>query len=303
MMSTGVSEIAAFLAYKFFSAAFTLLPRPFCLAAGGTVGRVAFHLDKRHRAIALSNLKLALGKERTPDELGRLAEASFARIGRTAADILKISHYPLKKIQDLVSIEGRDHLEKAREGKRGVLLFTAHFGNWEMGTAAVSGIAPFRVIARDLDNPLLEKELERLRAKLGAGVISKFGAARPVLRALARNEIVATLIDQNVLRSEAVFVDFFGIRAATTPSLATFHLRTGAPLLPVFVHSRPGGKYVLRILEPVRVSSGDGPEADVLKITRVCTKIIEQEIRGRPDHWLWIHKRWNTRPADEYTSS
>jgi len=302
-MVTGISDYAAFLIYKSLTATFVLLPRSLCLAVGSGIGRAAYHLDKKHRAIALSNLGLAFGKERSREEIVRLAKASFAQFGRIIADILRVSNRPLNKIQSLISIEGLDRLESARSQNKGVLLFTAHFGNWELGTAAVSGIAPVRVIARDLDNPLLENELERLRRKLGASVISKFGAARPVLKALSRNEIVAILIDQNVLRSEAVFVDFFGRTAATTPSLAAFHLKTGAPLVPVFVHSRPGGRYVLKILDPVRVSPEHSQGADVLKITGICTKIIEQEIRRKPDHWLWVHKRWNTRPADERITS
>jgi KDO2-lipid IV(A) lauroyltransferase len=138
--------------------------------------------------------------------------------------------------------------------------------------------------------------------KLGAGIINKFGAARPILQALGRNEIVAVLIDQNVLRSQAVFVDFFGKAAATTPSLAAFHLKTGAPLVPIFVHPGRSGRYVVKIREPLSVPSSGSMEEDVLKITQLCTKIIEHEIRQNPELWFWVHKRWNTRPVDEVTT-
>ena len=167
-MVTGISDYAAFLIYKSLTATFVLLPRSLCLAVGSGIGRAAYHLDKKHRAIALSNLGLAFGKERSREEIVRLAKASFAQFGRIIADILRVSNRPLNKIQSLISIEGLDRLESARSQNKGVLLFTAHFGNWELGTAAVSGIAPVRVIARDLDNPLLENELERLRGNRGA---------------------------------------------------------------------------------------------------------------------------------------
>jgi KDO2-lipid IV(A) lauroyltransferase len=193
-------------------------------------------------------------------------------------------------------------VENALAKKKGVLIFTAHFGNWEFGSAAVSEIGPFQVIARALDNPLLEKELFKLRTKLGAGIIYKFGAGKPILQALRRNEIVAILIDQNVLRSQAVFVDFFGKPAATTPALAAFHLKTGAPIVPVFCSPINDGTYCLKIMEPLEIPSTGHFEEDVLKITQICTKIIEHEIQKHPEYWLWVHRRWNTRPVDEMTT-
>jgi KDO2-lipid IV(A) lauroyltransferase len=114
---------------------------------------------------------------------------------------------------------------------------------------------------------------------------------------------VAILIDQNVLRDEAVFVDFFGKTAATTPGLAYFALRTGAPILPVFCDLAPRSTYHIRILAPVLIESSGDFDRDVLKITGFCTKMIEVEIRRKPSHWFWFHKRWNTRPREEEPSA
>jgi KDO2-lipid IV(A) lauroyltransferase len=135
---------------------------------------------------------------------------------------------------------------------------------------------------------------------MGAQVIYKQQAAKKVLQALRNREIVAILVDQNVLRREAVFVDFFGRPAGTTPALGAFHLRTGAPLLPVFCLPAAGGRYRLRILPPVAFVPGEDVGADVLKITGICTKIIETEIREDPSSWLWVHDRWRSRPKDEH---
>ncbi len=288
--------------YKALTFVFFLLPRRLCLAAGRSLGILAFRLDRKHRAIALGNLAIAFGKERAPSELVALAKKSFIRLGSDFADILKVSGYSRKKVLELVTTQGRNNMENALAQDKGVLLFTAHFGNWEFASAPLTEIGTLRVVARALDNPLLEKELGRMRTKLGAGIINKFGAARPILQALGRNEIVAILIDQNVLRSQAVFVDFFGKAAATTPSLAAFHLKTGAPLVPIFVHPGQRGRYVLKILEPLSVPSSGSMEEDVLKITQLCTKIIEHEIRQNPELWFWVHRRWNTRPVDEVTA-
>jgi KDO2-lipid IV(A) lauroyltransferase len=301
-MMNKLMDSIGYAAYKALTLVFSLLPRRLCLAAGRSIGLLAFRLDRKHRAVALGNLTIAFGKERPPSELAALAKKAFKRLGSDFADILKVSGYSREKVLRLIMIEGRNNMENALAQDKGVLLFSAHFGNWEFAPASLTEIGRLWVVARALDNPFLEKELGRMRMKLGAGIINKFGAARPILQALGRNEIVAILIDQNVLRSQAVFVDFFGKAAATTPSLAAFHLKTGAPLVPIFVHPGRGGRYVVKIREPLSVPSSGSMEEDVLKITQLCTKIIEHEIRQNPELWFWVHKRWNTRPVDEVTT-
>jgi len=301
-MMNKLIDTIGYVAYKALTLVFFLLPRQLCLAAGRSIGLLAFCLDRKHRAVALGNLTIAFGKERPPSELAALAKKAFKRLGSDFADILKVSGYSREKVLRLIMIEGRKNIENALAQDKGVLLFTAHFGNWEFGSAPFTEIGTLWVVARALDNPFLEKELGRMRMKLGAGIINKFGAARPILQALGRNEIVAILIDQNVLRSQAVFVDFFGKAAATTPSLAAFHLKTGAPLVPIFVHTGRSGRYIVKIREPLSVPSSGSMEEDVLKITQLCTKIIEHEIRQNPELWFWVHKRWNTRPIDEVTT-
>jgi KDO2-lipid IV(A) lauroyltransferase len=295
-------DILGYGAYKAVSLAFALLPRRLCLAAGAGLGRLAFRIDRRHRGIAIGNLTIAFGKDRPPEELNDIARGSFVRFGQVIADVLKMTHYSRSRILSLVTIEGAENIKAARAKGKGVLAFTAHFGNWELANAAISEAGPLRPIARVLDNLYIERDLRRFRTSMGAEVIDKFGASRPILRALHRNEIVGILIDQNVLRSEAVFVDFFGKAAATTPGLAVFHLATGAPIVPVFTYPAPGRRYLLRCLPPLEFEAGGRRDEDVLKITQICTKMIEHEIRSHPEEWLWIHKRWNTRPAEEVSS-
>lgn len=292
----------AYGAFKAVSLAFAVLPRRICLGLGTGLGRLAYRLDRRHREIALGNLAIAFGDERTPAERAAIARASLAGFGRVLADVLKMMHYSRARVRRLVTVEGAEHMAAALAKGKGVLAFTAHFGHWELASAVVSESGVFRPLARALDNPRIERDLHRFRARMGAAVIDKLGASRPVLKALRRNEIVTILIDQNVLRSQAVFVDFFGKAAATTPGLAFFHLTAGAPLVPIFSYPAPGGRYVFRYYPPLEFAPGPDKAADVLKITSVCTKMIEHEIRGHPELWLWIHKRWNTRPAAEVSS-
>ncbi len=285
--------------YKIFASLIAVLPRGLVLALGQAIGSLVYYLDAKHRGIALANLARALGGSLSPDERRRTARRSFANFVQSVFDTLRTAAWSPTRLMTIIDVQGGEHLEKAAAGGRGILLFTAHYGNWEMVVPPVARRVPFHVIARALDNPLVDRDLEKARIRKGAMVVNKFGAGRPILRALARKSAVGILIDQNVLRREAVFVDFFGIPAATTPALAVFHLRTGAPILPMFCEPSPGNRYLMRFGPPVEAPLSGDETADVLKITGICTKMIEETIRRNPAFWLWVHKRWQSRPYDE----
>lgn len=297
-MTARPRDLPLFLAYRALSHFFAILPRRVCLALGRGLGLLAFRLDPKHRSLALKNLRMAFGSLKTPAELERTARECFARFGGVLADIVKMERLGRERLDSLVELEGGDCLKQALGRGRGALLFTGHFGNWEAGSLAVSRIAPLHVIARRLDNGLVERRLLSLRRRLGARVIYKHRAARTVLEVLRRNEVVAIVIDQNVLRREAVFVDFFGRPAGTTPGLAAFHLKSGAPLLPIFSFPRGDGGYIIRIGPPLETPADGSPAENTLKITGACTKIIEARVRDAPESWLWFHDRWRSRPAE-----
>ncbi len=278
---------------------FRFLPRSACLWTGQMFGELVFRLDRKHGRLALDNLEVAFGPATDPDARRRIARASFRHFGRVMADTLKWTRLPAARRAKLLRVEGEEHIRRVLREGRGGLIFSAHFGNWEVAAEAVAALARLSVVARPLDNPLIEAEMARFRKHLGTRIISKFQAVKPILKALRQNELVAILIDQNVLRSQAVFVDFFGRPAATTPGLASFHLRTHAPLIPVFCFPAPRSAYLVKIGEPLTFDSGDEFDQDVLKITQACTKMIETEIRENPGLWFWFHNRWKTRPRAE----
>lgn len=298
MNMAGLKDVPLFLAYQAVSSVFFLLPRPLCLGLGRAFGRLAFRLDAKHRRLALGNLQIAFGSSRSPADRERIARSSFAHFGQVMADLIKMPFLSDRRRHALLRLEGEDNLRRALEGGRGALIFASHFGNWEVASLPGSRMARLNIIVRELDNKLVERRLLRLRRSLGASVIYKNQAAHRVLQALRRNEITAILIDQNVLRREGVFVDFFGRPASTTPALAAFHLRTGAPLLPLVCFTAPDGSYRLRLGRPLAFQPSGRKAADVLKITQLCTKIIENQIREKPELWLWFHDRWRSRPAE-----
>jgi Kdo2-lipid IVA lauroyltransferase/acyltransferase len=273
-----------------------LLPRSFWIQGGRLMGTVFFFLSARHRHQALCNLKTAFIGRFSAKQRRKIARQSFAHFGGVLGDFIYIDSLPAEKMGTLIRLEGAQHLAAALRKKKGVLVFTAHFGFWEIASFPVSRFAPLWVIARPMDNSGLERLVSRVRGKLGARVIPKFQAGRKVLRILRNQNIAAILIDQNVLREESVFVDFFGKNASTTPALAAFHLRTRAPVVPVFCCLTEQNIYQVDIQPAVDFSYTGDYRRDVKNITQICTKIIEAQIRRHPGQWLWFHDRWRSRP-------
>ena len=292
-------EFSEFLVFQAVKASLYALPRKLSLLFGRALGLIFYYLDKRHRLTALSNLNTAFGTDLSPSELKRIARSSFKHFGAFLMDIIKFPRLEETKKEALVRVEGEKHLLDALKQGKGALLFSAHYGNWEFAPHFISKTAAVKVIARSLDNRILEKELSRLRTRLGSKVIYKHQATKQILQSLRKKEMVAFLIDQNVQRHQAVFIDFFGKKAATTPALAAFFLKTGSPLVPVFCYPATSFSYNLKILAPPKIDLEGEYNKDVLKITQICTKIIESLIRKNPSYWFWFHNRWKTKPDEK----
>ena len=273
------------------------LPRRAMLTLGEAAGRAAFHLDRRHRAVALENVRAAFPGIASA-EARRIVKGSFTFFGRYLFDLLGcLPAFPRERMAGFEHV-GLEHVDTAYAAGRGVLFFTGHFGGWELMALAQGFVRrPVGVVARRLDNSRLESLLLALRTSTGNTVIEKRDGFRPMLRALRDGQGIAILIDQDVIGDERVFVDFFGRPASTTPALALLRLKTGAPLLPVFAIPLPGDRYRFRYGPPVEVALSGERSEDVARITRACTRVLEDEIRAHPSYWLWMHRRWKTQPA------
>ena len=195
----------------------------------------------------------------------------------------------------IVDAEGLENCRKALEKGKGVLLFGAHFGNWELEAVAASLLlAPLAVIYRHLDSPFLDRLVLKVRSATGNIPLAKEHAMRAMLRTLNTNGMLGILIDQNVDWYEGVFVDYFGRPACTTNGLAILALHTGTPVLPGYMARLPNGRYRFVIGPEVEIVDTGDRDADVLANTQRFTKIIEETVRLYPDQWLWVHKRWKT---------
>lgn len=197
-----------------------------------------------------------------------------------------------------VSVEGLEHLTAAAKTPGGVLMLTAHFGNWELlGLAHTLSGLPLTVVVRPLDSALLNRLAERLRARTGTELIAKRRALRPVLEALRRGRMVGILLDQNAARGEGVFVPFFGRPASTSRSLALLSLHTRRPIVPVFIHREQDGRHRV-VVEPALVPpAANSPEAAIVELTAECARRTEATIRRWPEQWFWLHRRWRTTPS------
>ncbi|MFW6139924.1 MAG: lysophospholipid acyltransferase family protein [Acidobacteriota bacterium] len=295
-MNTSFKHKLEYSVYWGMKTILNILPRKTLFPISRFLGNVLFLLDKKHRKLACSNLEKAFGDQYSPQKKQQIIKNTFIHFGSIFLDFMKISGWNTEQKDRVTSEEGTEILKKHLLKQKGVLIFTAHFGFWEIAAHTLSKHAKLNVIARPLDNPLLEKELSRFRASLGSHVIYKQKAAKPVLRALSRNEMAAVLIDQNVLLREGVFIKFFGKDASTSPSLATFALRSKAPIIPIFCYPTPSRKYHLKIMDPPEIKWSGDLDKDVRNITQICTDIIEKEITKHPHLWLWFHDRWRSQP-------
>ena len=229
---------------------------------------------------------------RSRAECRAIARGMFSHFGRLLTVLLKFSTMTPEQMLARVEFEGEERVRAAHAHGQGVLLFTGHFGFWEIN-ALVHALAlqPMAVLARPLDNPLLHDLLESMRTTTGNSVIYRRGAIRRVLRALEANQAVAVLIDQHIQTADAVYVDFFNRPAATTSALAALALRTGAPVVPVFALPLPGGRFRMVYEHAVDPPSADDPDA-IREFTQRCTDVLEMYVRRYPELWLWMHRRW-----------
>jgi KDO2-lipid IV(A) lauroyltransferase len=264
------------------------------------IARLGYRLNRRLRKTGQRNLSMAL-PELAPESREGILRGVVESLGRLLGEFSQFPKLDAESIKRIVVYEGLDHyLEAASQGK-GVLLLTGHFGSWEL-CAFAHGLYghPISFLVRPLDNPLLNELINRYRGLSGNKVIDKNRAVRPVLSTLRQGHDVGMLIDGNTVSEEGVFCDFFGVSACSTTGLAVFALRSGAPVVPGFLIWDASAGIHRLIFEPAipMIRTGDFRE-EIRLNTASFTKVIERYAREYPEQWLWIHKRWSTRPAGE----
>ena len=259
-------------------------------------------VDRRHRRIARINLRIAF-PEMGEKEASRIVRLGYVRIGTAAAEFIHIPKMDRKYIGRRFRFEGAEHLDRTTEGLGlGPLALTGHFGNWELLSHAYGTVvAPVAFIVRPLKDPVMDAIVTERRQWTGNRVIRKADAAKDVMREIRRKTLVGILIDQDVGPSRGVLVDFFSMKAYTTFGIARLALATRTNIHPAFIFRDPGRKFhhTLRFGPPLPMDPDAPRDEEVSRLTRRCNAELEKAIREDPTQWLWIHRRWRTRPPGE----
>jgi KDO2-lipid IV(A) lauroyltransferase len=276
------------------------LPRPLARAFGISIAWVVYVLHVRLRRVGMRNLALAF-PEKSAAERRRILRGEFTSLGRQLAEVCQFPRYTRENVDEVVVYDGFGNYEQARARGKGVLFLTAHFGGWELSAFMHSLHGHWmHVVMRPMDNVYVNRMILQVRTMHGNKTVDKDDFVRGLLSAMKAGEVVGILMDTNMTPPQGIFVDFFGIPACTASGLARIALRTDAAVLPTFtIWDTALGKYRLRFdpaLELVR--TGD-LEADIKANTQRFTSIIEDYVRKYPEQWLWVHRRWKTRPPGE----
>ena len=269
-------------------------PLPLAAGLARTYAKIIDVAIPRLRRAAIRNLEMAL-PELPPAQRPGIVDGVFASIARIGLSVARFPSIHRENLNQWIRCEGSEHFQDALRAGRGVLFATAHLGNWELSAFAHALLErPMDVVVRPFDNPLIDRVVEARRALSGNRILSKRDLARPILRALAANEAVGILIDQNVAADSGVFINFFGIPACTGAAFVKLAARSGAAVIPGFaLWLAKEGRHVLRFYPPVPMTG------DAIRDTQALQAQLESVIRQYPDQWLWVHRRWKTRPAGE----
>lgn len=278
------------------------LPAPVAMGVGRGMGKIAYAFAGELRRTAAINLRLAF-PEKSDEERALLVRECFDSLGRLLGFFSQMGSRSEAELKQLVELQGWENLEavKANHGQK-LLLYTGHIGAWELTSFGFSLFGHrFTFLVRRIDNPQIEQLVDRVRTRFGNQTIDKLSAARSMLKVLRSGKTsIGLLPDLNTLDDEAIFIDFMGVPAATTFMMAKLALRTNTPIIPVFSPwCAEKGKYLIIVETPVSFERTDDEEENVRRLTIAITERVENQIRRYPGQWLWVHKRWKTRPPGE----
>ena len=272
---------------------FHIMPMRFNLWLGRRLGVLAYYLSGRRRAVTYANLKAAFCAEKTPREIKRISRNVYRHAAQTFVEIISMTKFDKKYIDRFVDVRNMERVEKASKNPGGMVLVSAHFGNWELSTAtsAAKGF-PLNMLTRDQKMERLNELLNRLREMKGSTLIRKGAAAKNIFRVLRKGEGVGLLADQNA-GPNGKLIDFFGRAASTAVGPYRLAQKTGAWVLPAFIHRTEGPYHELILEEPMVIEKDE----DIVPYMREYNRLLEKHIRKHPDQWFWMHKRWKMTPV------
>jgi KDO2-lipid IV(A) lauroyltransferase len=277
-----------------------LMPRSLSRAFAIGLAQIVCLLHFRLRQVGMRNLAMVF-PEKSEAERTRILRGVFTSMGRQLAELCQFPKYTPENVDEVVVYDGLENYEQAYARGKGVLFLTAHFGAWELSAFAHSLHGHWlHIVMRPMDNEFLDRLLEHYRTMHGNKTVAKDDFVRGLLAAMKAGETVGILMDTNMTPPQGIFVDFFGIPACTASGLARIALRTDAAVVPGFTIWDPAlQKYRLRFDPALALVRTGDLEADIAANTQLFTKVIEDYVRRYPEQWLWVHRRWKTRPEGQ----
>jgi KDO2-lipid IV(A) lauroyltransferase len=276
------------------------LPRPLARAVCISIGLVTYALHSRLRVVGMRNLEIAF-PHKSKKEKRKILRGLYRSLGRQLAEFSLLPRYSRQNVSKVAVYDGFENFAEAQARGQGVVFLTGHFGGWEIGSFVHSLQGhPLNIVIRPLDNPYLNAMVDRYRRLHGNRTFPKQDFARGLLSSLRRAEIVGILMDTNMTPPQGAFVDFFGVPACTATGLARVALHTDAAVVPALtIWDKDLGKYRIRFDAAIQLVRTGNAEADVLENTAAFNKVIEGYATRYPEQWLWVHRRWKTRPLGE----
>jgi Kdo2-lipid IVA lauroyltransferase/acyltransferase len=284
------------LILKTIAAFFSCLPLGAALAIGCGLGWIYGSVIRYHRKDAIDALTRSF-PDKTPSEIRGIVRRMYAGLGMNFVETCRLGKVTSDFLRANIEIEGEEHAREALARNQGAIILTGHVGNWDLLCTVVPRLGyPLTVISKDIKNKGLNEYWMNIRQRFGVKFVPAHNSYRACLTALKKNELIGFILDQNMIKTEGVFVDFFGKPACTTPGMAYMSAQSGAPVVPVFMIRRENGRHLVKVLPPLDPPPNREPET-IREFTQRYTKIIEDVIRQYPDQWIWIHRRWKTVPA------
>jgi KDO2-lipid IV(A) lauroyltransferase len=293
-----LTDFVQYIGLRAFVAIVRILPLNIAMLMGKSLAYVTYLIDRKHCKVADKNLRNAYGESLSDIQIRKIIRGNYLHLASVGIDFIKFPQIVNQSNwRKHLEVEGLEFARKALKEGKGIIFVTGHVGNWEvLGCVMGFLFQSLHSIAKHMKNPFVDRFFTGLREYGSQKVIFKEKASREMIKVLKSNGCLGILVDQNA-RKNSIFVDFFGQKAATTKVVATLSLKTGAPIIMLFSRrSDRRYRFKISVSKPIQIEKTGDLEKDILNLTQRYTTIIESRIREHPHEWLWVHRRWKTRP-------
>lgn len=278
---------------RLLSSVIRLMPIQMALFLGRCLGWLWNYLIPIRRNMVRMQIRRALGAEVDHSQAASITRRMFENLGMNLIEFLRIDPTRPEKTLRYVETSHKERLDEALAEGRGVLVLTAHFGNWDLLCCSQAlDKLPLDILSKEIKPAFLNRFWMNSRKACGLRILPDRGIKQKLLDELGQGRVIGFVFDQHDPRPGAVVEEFFGMQAACTPGLAELALDSGAPVVPVFLHRLPGGRHRMKVGRSIPLCEGVDRAESVKLTTRSYNRVLEEEIRSRPDHWMWLHRRW-----------